>query len=219
MKKEIDKNFFKKWTLEMSYILGFLFADGNITTNNRGANYFSFYSMDREILSFAKKAMKSRHKLSKRNARSGEVYRLQIGSKEMVEDLLNLGLVNAKVSRMKFPDIPKKYLPQFILGFFDGDGNVWTGEIHKKRKTQTMAIQTAFTSSSEKFLTSLQNELKKNGIKGGFIYHIKNKNCARLILSIKDSLKLYEIMYNDNQPSFFLKRKRKVFEKYINLRP
>jgi len=66
--KSINKKFFKKWTYEMSYILGFMFANGNITVTKRGANYFAFYSADIDVLQFIKKSMKSSHKISKRNA-------------------------------------------------------------------------------------------------------------------------------------------------------
>ena len=80
----------------MAYILGFMFTDGNITVNKRGVNYFSFYTMDKEILKFIKQSIESYHKISKRNARSENVFRLQVGSKEMVRDLYNLGLINIK---------------------------------------------------------------------------------------------------------------------------
>jgi hypothetical protein len=217
-KKDINKRFFKKWSSEMAYILGFIFADGNILKNKRGANYFSFYSSDKGILMFIKKTMGSSHKVSQRNERSGNVYRIQVGRKEMVEDLYNLGLVETKARRMKFPNIPPKYLGSFILGFFDGDGNVWVGKTHKKRKLSTTTIQTAFTSASFNFLKELHKNLELLGVKGGFIYQIKNKNCSRLILSVNDSLKLYKIMYNGVCVPYCLRRKKKVFEKYIKMR-
>jgi len=202
----------------MAYTLGFIFADGNIIRNKRGSNYFSFYSSDKAILIFIKKAMSSDHKISKRNIHSGNVYRLQIGSKEMVNDLYKLGLINNKANRMDFPIVPSKYLTSFVLGFFDGDGNVWIGKMNKKRKHPTIVIQSSFTSASISFLKQLHDSLKSFGIKGGFIYKIKNKNCARLTLSIKDSLKLYKIMYNGDHTPYFLKRKRETFEKYIKMR-
>jgi hypothetical protein len=217
-RKYINKKFFKIWSVEMAYVLGFIFADGNIIRNKRGSDYFSFYSSDKTILIFIKKAMSSNHKIARRNIYSGNVYRLQIGSKEMANDLYKLGLITNKANRMDFPIVPPKYFASFVLGFFDGDGNVWIGKINKKRKHPTIVIQSSFTSASISFLKQLHNNLKLFGIKGGFIYSIRNKNCARLTLSIKDSLKLYKIMYNSDHTPYFLKRKRKTFEKYINMR-
>lgn len=215
--KKIDKNFFKKWTREMAYILGFLFADGSVSITKQGGYYFSFHSSDRDLLFRMREIMKSDHKISKRNKRSGNVFRLQIGSKEMVGDLFILKLRETKTRRMEFPDIPKKYLADFIRGYFDGDGNIWMGLVHKERKIKTMTLQIAFTSASREFLIDLHNTLKNLGIKGGSIFGIKNKNCSRLLFSTNDSFQLSKIMYNGECISLFLNRKRKVFERYKEL--
>lgn len=219
--KEINKNFFKKWTKEMAYTLGFLFADGSVSMTSRGGYYFSFHSSDQELLISIRKLMKSNHKVSKRSIRSGDVFRLQIGSKEMVDDLNILKLKETKTKRMEFPDIPKKYRADFIRGYFDGDGNIWMGLIHKERKTKTIVLQISFTSASREFLVDLQNTLKSMGIKGGSVFGIKNKNCSRLLFSTIDALKLSKIMYNKNIRDFnglYLKRKKKIFDKYIKMR-
>lgn len=213
--KSIDKNFFKEWGDDMAYVLGFLFADGNITKSKRGGHYVSLYAMDRDLLSAIKIAMKSDHMLAKRTAQSGSVYRIQIGSKELVADLERLGLKEAKARRMEFPKVPSNYLPHFIRGFFDGDGNVWVGKIHLERKNSMYTIQTAFTSASIEFLTGLKNRLHKEGLMGGSLVHIVGKNCGRLSFSIRDSLKLYDFMYNGVTPGIFLARKKEVFERYI----
>ncbi|MFA6076455.1 MAG: LAGLIDADG family homing endonuclease [Candidatus Paceibacterota bacterium] len=215
MHRKINKNFFKKWAREMAYILGFLFADGSISVTNRGGYYFSFHSADQDLLLKIKELMASDHKVSKRSIRSGNVYRLQIGSKEMIDDLDALKLRETKTKRMEFPDVPKIFLADFIRGYFDGDGNVWMGLMHKERKIKTMSLQVAFTSSSREFLTDLHKTLRGLEIKGGSIFGIKNKNCSRLLFSTKDSLQLSKIMYNDECSSLFLARKKRVFERYI----
>ncbi|MBP7805071.1 MAG: hypothetical protein KA052_02535 [Candidatus Pacebacteria bacterium] len=211
--KAVDADFFKTWNSDMAYILGFLYADGNVTKNTRGGEYLSFYSADRGILADMRKKMKSKHKLSKRSTLTGCVYRIQIGSKEIVSDLSKIGLRETKVYRMQFPSVPKEYIPDFIRGFFDGDGNVWVGRTHVNRIRTTIGIQAAFTSASREFLSELHIELRRLGIQGGSLFKIKGKQCGRLCLSIKDSLKLYEIMYNAST-SLFLNRKKLVFEKY-----
>jgi len=206
----------------MAYILGFLFADGSVSVTERGGYYFSFHSADRELLISIRDIMKSNHKVSKRNHRSGNVFRLQVGSKEMVNDLYILKLRETKTKRMEFPNIPKKYFSDFIRGYFDGDGNVWMGISHKERKIQYMNLQVAFTSASREFLINLHNNLKNLGIKGGSIFNIKNKNCSRLLFSTNDSFQLFKIMYNrEYTPFLFLDRKKRVFERFNNqiLRP
>ena len=49
---KFDKDFFKKWTPEMAYILGFLYADGDIEDVRKSSRtqYITFVSVDKEIL-------------------------------------------------------------------------------------------------------------------------------------------------------------------------
>lgn len=67
---------------------------------------------------------------------------------------------------------------------------------------------------------TLGTALHKKGLEGGSLYVAKG-NYARLQFSTRDSLKLYDFMYNRHDPltkGLFLERKKKIFEKYKNLR-
>lgn len=201
----------------MAYVLGFLYADGNIVQTKRGNYYIAIYTADQPLLSAMKKCMKSEHKIALRTSLSGCVYRVQIGSKEWFMDLSRLGLFPNKSKRMQLPRIPKKYFGDFVRGYFDGDGNVWVGLVHKNRKSALMAIQVAFTSGSYEYLQSLHNALRGRGIQGGSLYLSKKGNYARLALSIKDALKIYGIMYNTPH-KLYLRRKKIVFEQFMEQR-
>jgi hypothetical protein len=41
-----NENFFKKWSPEMAYVLGFFTADGNMLKNKRGAHFIEFNTTD-----------------------------------------------------------------------------------------------------------------------------------------------------------------------------
>ncbi|MDD5318652.1 MAG: LAGLIDADG family homing endonuclease [Candidatus Pacebacteria bacterium] len=215
--KKIDKSFFKTWTSDMAYILGFMFADGNIIRNKRGAHFFAIYTSDKNLLVKMRKCMGSNHKISERPGIIRVGYSIQIGSKEMFEDLGRLGLTPNKSKRMKLPFIPDEYAGHFIRGYFDGDGNVWTGLFNKKRKNPRKNILASFTSVSVDFLNSLYILLGQLDIKGGSIYIPKIRNFGRLTYSSKDALKLYEIMYNEPH-RLFLQRKKSVFERFSKMR-
>ncbi len=122
--RTVDKTFFKTRSHNMAYVLGFLFADGTVTVTKRNTHFIAFHTMDVSLLQSMRGSMKACQKISKRSARSGNVYRLQIGSKEMVEDVARLGLCGTKAHRMRLPRIPPQYRGDFVRGFFDGDGNV-----------------------------------------------------------------------------------------------
>ncbi len=212
--KKFDKTFFKKWSGDMAYVLGFLFADGNIIQTKRGTHFVGIYTADKHLLVSIKKCIGAEHKISVSRSETGATYKIQIGSKQLFHDLVLLGLTPNKAKRMKFPKIPQKYEPDFIRGYFDGDGNVWMGAVHKKRKKQHLALQICFTSASYNFLFELFLSIKKSGISGGSLRKSKTGNYSRLSFGTSDSLKLYNFMYNGTH-KLFLPRKKLVFEKYM----
>ena len=218
MIRKVNKNFFKEWSNEMAYVLGFLAADGYLTHNKRGANYWSIKITDRALLYSIRKIIQSNHKINFREKRGNEsaIYRLQIGSKEMCEDLNKLGLTTNKTKSLSVPFVPDEFFSDFVRGYFDGDGHVWVGEIHKERKTRYITINTVFTSCSKKFLVSISDRLKKLiDIKGSI--REKKLGCYTLTYSVTSSLKLVNFMYNSinqSDSSLYLKRKKKVFDKY-----
>lgn len=206
----------------MVYVLGFFAADGYITVNKRGGQFWCIEITDKLLLESIKKVIKAEHTIGIRlPKRSNEKisYRLQIGSIEMCNDLRKLGFLERKTKSLVIPNIPKKYFYSFARGYFDGDGNVWSGLMHKERRTQTHVIFTAFTSCSYLFLEELQKRLIPFGIQGGSLYKSKKRQFSRLQFSTKNTLKLYDFMYNGLSTSeLFLKRKKDVFEKYIKMR-
>ncbi|MFZ2975672.1 MAG: LAGLIDADG family homing endonuclease [Candidatus Moraniibacteriota bacterium] len=217
--KTKNENFFKKWTAEMAYVLGFFAADGCMIRNNRGAHFIEFQITDKDILLKIKKLLGSNHKITERknNIKWKIAYRLQIGSKAIFEDLLLLGMTPTKSKTIKFPEIPERYISHFVRGYFDGDGNVsMPNYIRADRKNKlSTTLLSGFTSGSKKFLIELHSKLKAlAGIVGGTLcYH---GGAFRLFFSVKDSAKLYEFMYA-REDELFLLRKKKVFEKYLKL--
>jgi len=146
----------------MAYVLGFFAADGNVNTNRRYGQYWSIEIKDQDLLETIKKVIQSDHKIGIRlkgdPITHSKMYRLQIGNIEMCDDLRKLGMKENKTYSLSIPNVPQRYLSNFVRGYFDGDGHVWMGLMHKGRNTHTLAIQTVFTSCSLDFL----EEIKKN---------------------------------------------------------
>lgn len=220
MYRAVNKDFFKKWTPEMAYVLGFFAADGYITVNKRGGQFWCIQITDKELLENIRTTIQSQHKIGvrRRIGNSKTQYSLQIGSIEMCNDLRKLGFTERKTNNLPIRKVPSKYLPDFVRGYFDGDGNVWVGNMHKETKIPRQALLTAFTSCSTDFLRLLLKELNRNGIEGGSVY-VSKKNYSRLQFGTRDSLKLYDFMYNqENSSGLELFRKKVVFEKFQIMR-
>lgn len=203
----------------MAYVLGFFAADGTITKNKNNFPYFVLQIRDRVLLTHIRATIGSNHKISKRVHRknNGIFYRIQIGNTQIYKDLLKMGFSLRKTERLRVPKIPIRYFPDFVRGYFDGDGNVWTGFVHKDREKKTYVINTTLTSCSREFLNTLHMKLKGRGIKGGSIYKRKsNAYCLRL--SVKDSILLYHLIYDTLGNEMFLKRKKGNFDKFLRRR-
>ncbi len=206
----------------MAYVVGFFAADGYITVTKRGGQFWSIQITDKELLYSIKRVTGSEHTIGERIGNENEktLYRLQVGSNEMCADLRRLGFFEQKTKSMSVPNVPIEYFSDFTRGYFDGDGNVWSGLIHKKRKRPTFNLIVAFTSCSKDFLGCLHERLNTLCVTGGCLYKAKG-GYLRLQYSAVDSLKLYDFMYNhrDFQKSgLFLERKKLVFEKYKKLK-
>ncbi len=218
--KKVDKEFFKKWGEDMAYVLGFFAADGCITVNKRGGQFWCIQITDKDLLHQIRDVIGSEHKISCRKGKGKikDLFRLQIGSIEMCNDLRNLGFSERKTNSMVVPNVPDIYLPYFIRGYFDGDGHVWVGLVHKERGKGLLAIQAVFTSCSSEFLEVIKRKLERVGLCPGRVRK-GNGNYYRLMYSIHSALKLYTFMYNSLGTSrLFLKRKKDVFERYVKMR-
>jgi intein/homing endonuclease len=208
----------------MAYVLGFFAADGSMIQNKRGAHFIEFNITDLELLEDIKGALRSDHKISGR-VRSGHnwktLYRLQIGSKEMFRDLGRFGFSQDKSKKMRLPEIPNKYLGDFVRGYFDGDGCVYFGtHWARDRKKKRYVFSTRFTSGSKSFLEDLKRSLSEY-VHSGFIVEKKRKSGElsgyELVFSNRDSFSLFELMYKNGRAKLFLDRKYSIFNKAVNV--
>ncbi len=201
----------------MAYVLGFFAADGYMWVTRRGSKFLGFQINDRELLVEIRKTLDSSHKIAIRvrnNPKHNDSFRLQIGSKEMFNDLLKLRMTPAKSKTLEFPNIPKRYLAYFVRGYFEGDGNVYFKEhFAKDRNKKRWHFTSRFTSGSESFLKTLHTKLRENVLSGGYLY--KKIRGYELVFSRHDSIALYKFMYNNTATKLFLPRKKKIFEKAI----
>lgn len=206
----------------MAYVLGFFAADGYMTLNRRGGRFWCIEIGDRGLLENIKRIIGSEHAISvrKRKRYPKPLYRLQIGSKEMFNDLTQLGFMPAKTKSMALPYIPALFFRDFVRGYFDGDGCVWTGKVNTNRIKAVFIMRTIFTSCSEGFLGELRRRLRLHFIFGGVLGKGSGE-FYRLTYGLRDSLKLYDFMYNHpvtDSDSLFLERKRNIFENFRSMR-
>jgi len=121
---KVNENYFKYWSPNMAYILGFILADGCIIKGTylgySDSLKFGVQKSDIDILEKIKKEFSSEHKISLfKNA----AY-FSISSQILVDDLKKLGISYRKSLNEILPKVPSKYMADFIRGIVDGDGGV-----------------------------------------------------------------------------------------------
>ena len=215
----VNREFFKRWSPEMAYVLGYFVADGCMFINPRGSHYIEFTSTDKELIEKVRKLMESNHSIGifkSSNPHWKTKYRLQIGSKEMFKDLLKLNLIPCKSKSIKLPNISRKYFADFVHGYFDGDGCVILVTYSRKnRKSLQKILTTRFTSGSQIFLRDLWKLLQKYAkLNGGGLR--KKKGGFELTFGIYDNLKLFKFMYKNVSSNQFLERKYQIFQEAFN---
>lgn len=194
-KYHINQDYFKTWSSNMAYILGLWFADGCIY---KGKIFdITLHNKDKYILKQVAKELEFEGSLYDYVDR--QAARINFSCVVIYNDIVSLGGCENKSMVVEFPKVPNEFLPDFIRGYFDGDGSIM--QIKGNR------LNSAFTSGSKKFLDQLLEILKKEaGIEGGSY----DPSSYTLRFGKKDTIRLGKYMYKDN-PELFLKRKKDKF--------
>jgi hypothetical protein len=215
-----NSNFFKIWSNDMAYILGFIATDGCLVEHKNGYNCLNITNKNKGILEEILISMNSDHKISAKSRGSAPRYKyfqIQIRNKDIYNDLLKLGLMPRKSKTIRMPAIPLEFYGDFLRGCFDGDGSVSVWK--EPRWRHSWQIRSVFCSASFAFLQDIQKRLcSKAGLTKGNIQSLAREYL--LCYSIEDSFKLYKVMYqNINCNSLFFKRKKDKFEFFKKVRP
>ena len=116
---------------------------------------------------------------------------------------------------MRLPKVPVVFLPDFVRGYFDGDGGVSYGEYGRgNRPGKVRSILARFTSESAGFLRKLRKVLERRaGMGKGSLISYGTYAC--LSYSLSDSLCLFRFLYGKgmNLKRPFLNRKYQKFLK------
>src|SRR3972149_3601440 len=92
---DINVDFFNKWTSQMAYILGFIFADGNIHGRTLA---FDLQKRDRQLLNDINKTMHSTYPIRLRKMR---YVRLRISNSIIISKIMSYGVIQNKSSISK----------------------------------------------------------------------------------------------------------------------
>jgi len=216
----INKKFFSSWNSKMSYVLGFISADGSLgikRIKKDGSKQYILNITNKELplLRKIKKVMEAYQKIGVKPSGynpEGKYYFFQCGQQEICRDLFNLGIKPGKTFNSSSVEVPQKYFSDFVRGFFDGDGTVYIYKVNGIPQ-----IKASFKGYNFGLITDLNQKLCRclDILQKTIHQEISRKGKAGYYIDfyIDDCEKLAEFMYRNN-PSLYLPRKRRIFEKW-----
>lgn len=192
---------------EKAYWLGFIYADGYVTSGNRWGIELS--SIDKNHLEKLIKVLESNIRLKFRKRKNfiieTEMCGFLINNKTMYCDLLNKGVLPNKTYILEFPNeeiLPKCFYSDFIRGLYDGDGSFTINSfesIYKDKKYNNTHIEISFVGKNKNFIIKLQNVINKETNINARVDYIKRDDLYSIRISNKqDCLKFINYLYNDN---------------------
>ena len=142
--------------MEMAWVLGIVCSDGHLGKSSNNGGRLNIGMQDKDVLEKIKKVMNSEHPIRKKDFskyKYGTWYWfLDIGSKEIYQDLKKLGLTENKSKTLKFPNVPPRLLSHFVRGYFEGDGTILK---HGKKKRLSITSSKEFIKKLSQILLSL----------------------------------------------------------------
>lgn len=195
-------DYFKVWSHDMAYILGFIFGDGNIYQDNQFSYRLSFSqnTKNKNVLEFIANKLgkdlivKDRIRFDKRTNKNYYISELRISCLEMIKDLLKLNVCERKTGNEKLPEIPEEFKMSFLCGYHDSDGHLENGKNNGKYHFQWVCM-------NEQFLLDIQSNIcntfgRVQAKERWFTYTISRKEiCQELDKKMTENV------------SFYLKRK------------
>lgn len=206
-----DFSFFENIdTEEKAYWLGYIAADGNIYSNEQRKNKSSgstlkIISKDKDHLEKFKKSIKADNEIEevisfKGYSNGNKVYRIQIYSNKMCDDLIKLGIIPNKSLILKPPIINEKFYKDFIRGYFDGDGSIY-------KLKSNFGFNILGTKEMLEWIIKvldIDTKIKKD-------YRTGDKNNYYIsVAGIKKPYKIYKQFYEDSK--IYLDRKYQLYQ-------
>ena len=124
----VNENYFNIIdTPNKAYILGFIYADGNVFTNNGAYRLtIGLHPKDVNILKEIKQELDYTGPILMYDDKETKAL-LAINNKKIIEDLITLGVSPRKSLILEFPTpdiIPYNLMSHFVRGYMDGDGYI-----------------------------------------------------------------------------------------------
>lgn len=209
-----NSHFFKQIdTPQKAYWLGFLYADGSVSSRN---NEVEISLKDLEHLQKFQKAIEAtNHRIQKvednRFLKLAVFYHFAIKDKNLHDDLISFGCVpNKTYIDLNIPDLKEELISHFIRGYFDGDGS-----LHWLKGTQNYRVSFA---GCKTLLEDIKKAIGKENLS---VRREMNGDREKQVFALQiagryNVVNLLNYMYKDSTEEMRLDRKYDLYLQALN---
>ena len=210
---------------DKAYWIGFIYADGFITSKRKQSNRslgISLAIKDKYHLHKLNNCLKSNTPVNEYMETSGyakgSTYcRVIYVSKKLTDDLINNGVYENKTNIITYPSlIPQEYIKDFIRGYFDGDGSIW-------KQNKNTQVNVGFVGTNEILEFIMKYLLDNNAILRS--YPLNKRKEGQVVSNFKfggnrNSFRFLDFIYGN--ATIYLDRKYELYlelKQFINSHP
>lgn len=201
-----------EWSSRFAYAIGLLTADGCLLNDGR---HIDFTSKDLDQVEKFKECLRLKVKIGIKHSGVGnQYYRVQFGDVLFYRFLEEIGLSSAKSKTISAVFVPDQYFPDFLRGYFDGDGTTYS--FYDSLFPKSYRFYLSFASASPAFVYWLRKRMdEKVGVKGHICHYTQRKGYLQLKYAKKEAVAICHYMYY-SRIAPFLKRKFLKVQRSLN---
>lgn len=216
---KIDDLFFENIdTSEKAYVLGFMYADGNLHKKYYHIK-LKLQATDKSMLEKINSIMQSNKPLyhhKSKNIKHQDQYSIVISNKKMYQDIMKHGLYPNKTYDLKFTrSFNSSLLSHFIRGYFDGDG--WITSYGSNNPSIKKNVLEAGFTGTHGMCEFVKQVLCENNINSSLKIDKRTDNriISLRIRGAKNISKFKKFVYKDS--TLHLERKEEKFN-HVNIK-
>lgn len=198
----VNNEFFKEWTPELAYVIGFFIADGSLSNYYKSGKknvVFSNKTEDRDVIEKIANVCGYKNKVL--NFKNG-MSRIVFAGDFIYNFFVDLGFTNSKTFSVEIPEKLlnlKELHPHLIRGIFDGDGSI---QVRKRRIHLYPQCNIVGTEMVIDFIAKVFEFYNSVG---------PHKSIYRINFNGKNAVKFFNYIYKNS--TIHMDRKYKLFEK------
>lgn len=202
--------FFQAWSSEMAWVLGLMFADGNVSPNGNGW-VCTLTSIDQSLLKKAALLLGTNSPIRKQKNRNA--FRLTVGNTLIGRDLIAFGCIPAKSLVKQFPIIPDALLSHFVRGLWDGNGCI-RGFNRQQVNSNPRVVTAVYSSGSAAFAISLRDMIfQHTGVNANVGEYERHQ--YKIPYWQDKARKVLSWIYQDSTPQTRLERKFSIASEFL----